>query len=81
MRMLTDLSAAFHEILRGRLSVGAYLRTFQGPLEFALVVADDPLPGLLAFPLSACSFGKKAFGGAKKGWGSPGERSRNIVRQ
>ena len=81
VRMSTDLPAAFHEILRGRLSVGAYLRTFQGPLEFALVVADDPLPGLLAFPLSACSFGKKAFGGAKKGWGSPGERSRNIVRQ
>ncbi len=79
VRMSTDLPAAFHEMLRGRLSVGAYLRTFQGPLEFALVAADDPLPGLLAFPLSACPFGKKACGGAKKAWGSPGERSRNIV--
>jgi len=78
--MSTDLPAAFHEILRGRLSVGAYLHTFQGPFEFALVTADDPLPGLLAFPLFAYSLGKKAWGGAKKAWDSPGERSRNSVR-
>jgi D-aspartate ligase len=53
VRMSTDVPAAVHEILRGRLSLGAYLRSLRGPLEFALVAADDPLPGLLDLPLFA----------------------------
>jgi len=30
-----------------RLSLGAYLSSLRSPVEFALMAADDPLPGLL----------------------------------
>jgi D-aspartate ligase len=53
VRMSTDVPAAIHEIVRGRLSWGAYLRSLRGPLAFALMAADDPLPGLLDLPLFA----------------------------
>jgi D-aspartate ligase len=53
VRMSTDVPAAIHEILRGRLSVRAYLRSLRRPVEFALMAADDPLPGLLDLPLFA----------------------------
>jgi predicted ATP-grasp superfamily ATP-dependent carboligase len=53
VRMSTDLPAAIHEMLRGRLSLGAYLRSLRSPVEFALMAADDPLPGLLDLPLFA----------------------------
>jgi predicted ATP-grasp superfamily ATP-dependent carboligase len=53
MRLSTDLPAAIHEMLRGRLALGAYLRSFRGPIQFALMAADDPLPGLLDLPLFA----------------------------
>lgn len=51
MRVSTDFPAAIHEMLRGRLSLRAYLRSFRGPLQFALMASDDPLPGLLDLPL------------------------------
>ena len=47
MRVSTDFPAAVHEILRGRVSLGDYLRSFRSPLQFALMAADDALPGLL----------------------------------
>jgi D-aspartate ligase len=53
IRLCTDVPAAIHEILRGRTSVGTYLRSLLGPVEFALMAADDPLPGLLDLPLFA----------------------------
>jgi predicted ATP-grasp superfamily ATP-dependent carboligase len=53
MRVSTDFPAAVHEMLRGRLSLGAYLRSFRSPVQFALMAADDPLPGLLDLPLFA----------------------------
>jgi predicted ATP-grasp superfamily ATP-dependent carboligase len=52
--MASDVLAAFHEIVRGRISLGAYLRSLRRPLQFALCAADDPLPGLLDLPLFAC---------------------------
>ena len=52
MRMSTDLAAAIAEIWRGRLSVGAYLRSLVSPVESAIFAADDPLPALLEVPLS-----------------------------
>jgi predicted ATP-grasp superfamily ATP-dependent carboligase len=51
VRMSTDIPAAIHQMLRGHLSLGAYLRSLHGPLEFALMSADDPLPGLSDLPL------------------------------
>jgi predicted ATP-grasp superfamily ATP-dependent carboligase len=53
MRVSTDFPAAVHEMLRGRLSLGAYLRSFRSPVQFALMAADDTLPGLLDLPLFA----------------------------
>jgi len=53
IRMSTDVPAAIHEILRGRLSLGSYVRSLRSPVEFALMAADDPLPGLLDLPLFA----------------------------
>ncbi len=53
MRASTDFPAAVHEMLRGRLSLGAYLRSFLSPIQFALMAIDDPLPGLLDLPLFA----------------------------
>jgi predicted ATP-grasp superfamily ATP-dependent carboligase len=51
MRVSTDFPAAIHEMLRGRLSPAAYLRSFRNPVQFALMAADDPLAGLLDLPL------------------------------
>jgi D-aspartate ligase len=53
MRLSTDFPAAVHAMLRGRLSLGAYLRSFRSPIQFALMAADDALPGLLDLPLFA----------------------------
>jgi len=53
MRVSTDFPAAVHEMFRGRLSLGVYLRSFRSPVQFALMAADDPLPGLLDLPLFA----------------------------
>jgi predicted ATP-grasp superfamily ATP-dependent carboligase len=51
VRMSTDVPAAIHEMICGRLSLGSYLASLLGPIEFALMAADDPLPGLLDLPL------------------------------
>lgn len=53
MCVATDFPAAIHEMLRGRSSLGAYLRSFRSPVQFALMATDDPLPGLLDLPLFA----------------------------
>ena len=51
VRMSTDVPATIHEMLRGRLNLRAYLQSLCSPIEFALMAADDPLPGLLDLPL------------------------------
>src|SRR6266436_2838821 len=67
VRMSTDVPAAIHEILRGRLSIRAYLRSLRGPVEFALMAADDPLPGLLDLPLFAYKHFYNAYEDLRKG--------------
>ena len=51
VRMSTDIPAAIQEMLRRRLSFMEYLSSLRGPIEFALMAADDPLPGLLDLPM------------------------------
>lgn len=51
VRMSTDVPAALHEILRGRISPRAYLRSLRSPIQFALMAADDLLPGVLDLPM------------------------------
>lgn len=53
VRMSTDIPAALQEMLRGRLNLRSYLRSLRGPLQFAVVAADDPLPGLMDLPVFA----------------------------
>jgi predicted ATP-grasp superfamily ATP-dependent carboligase len=53
VRMITDIPAAFHEMLRGRLDPRAYLRSLRSPLEFSVMAPDDPLPALMELPLFA----------------------------
>jgi predicted ATP-grasp superfamily ATP-dependent carboligase len=76
MRMSGDLPMAIQEILTGRLSLRAYVRSLQGPLESAIFAWDDPVPGLLDLPLYACASGKrmlrkKGISGLPLGLGSP----------
>jgi predicted ATP-grasp superfamily ATP-dependent carboligase len=51
MRVSTDFPAAIHCMFRGRLTFDAYLDSFSSPIQFALMAADDPLPGLMDLPL------------------------------
>ena len=50
VRALTDLPTAFGEIRAGRLSVAAYLSSLRGPIEFAILATDDPVPALIELP-------------------------------
>jgi predicted ATP-grasp superfamily ATP-dependent carboligase len=67
VRMSTDVPAAIHEMLRGRLNLGAYLRSLRGRVEFALMAADDPLPGLLDLPLFAYKHFYNGYKGLRNG--------------
>jgi len=66
VRMSTDVPAAFQEILRGRLNLREYVASMRGPLQFALVTADDPLPGLMDLPLFAFKHIYNAYAGLRK---------------
>jgi D-aspartate ligase len=59
MRMSTDLPIAVQEMLRGRLSLLTYARSFRGPHESAIFAPDDPLPGVLELPLMAYVIGRR----------------------
>ena len=61
VRMSTDIPAALHDIFRGRLGLREYLRSLRGPIEFALVAKDDPLPGVLDIPMFFFKHLSKAY--------------------
>jgi D-aspartate ligase len=63
VRASTDAQAVFVEILRGRLSLGEYARSLFSPTESAILSKDDPVPGLLEFPLLAYLLGTRALRG------------------
>jgi len=66
VRMSTDVPAAFQEMLRGRLNLREYLQSLRGPMQFALVTADDPLPGLMDLPLFAFKHIYNAYASLRK---------------
>ena len=76
IRMSTDVPAAIHEMLRGRLNVFSYLRSLRSPLEFALFSADDPLPGLLDLPLYVYKLLHNRFASLRKS--VPGDRRLSV---
>lgn len=51
LRLSTDLPTSLHEIARGRLPLGSYLRSILSRHESAIFAKDDPWPALLEFPL------------------------------
>ncbi len=61
----TDLAVSVREILGGRLRLGEYLRSFRGPIEYAIFAGDDPLPGFLCLPLTAYKLGRRALGASQ----------------
>lgn len=52
VRMIGDVRAALEEIKRGTLSPWSYLLSLRLPLAHAIFAIDDPLPGLVEFPLT-----------------------------
>ncbi len=58
IRMCTDVPAAIHEMLRGRMSLGTYLRSLRGPVKFA---------GLLDLPLFAYKHFYNGYKGLRVG--------------
>jgi predicted ATP-grasp superfamily ATP-dependent carboligase len=67
VRMITDVPAAIHEMLRGRLRPGAYVRSLRSPLEFSVMAPDDPLPGLMELPLFAYKHFYNGYKGVRGG--------------
>ena len=63
-RLSTDLPTAVSEIRRGHLSVRGYLGSLRGPRERAIFARDDPLPGLLEFPLLASVLARRLARGS-----------------
>ena len=60
IRMSSDLPNAVKEMLHGRLSPAAYLRSFfGGPLEEAVMARDDVWPGLVELPLMVDTAAKR----------------------
>jgi D-aspartate ligase len=53
VRTTTDLPVVLREIAAGRMSIASYRASLKGPLEHAMLVRDDPLPGLADAPLTA----------------------------
>src|SRR5947209_202257 len=63
VRALTDLPTAFGEIRAGRLSVAAYLSSLRGPIEFAILATDDPVPALIELPAALYLAWRRASAG------------------
>jgi D-aspartate ligase len=61
IRMSTDVPIAILEILRGRLSLGDYLRSLRMPFECAVFAIDDPLPAVLETPRLVYLFLRRLF--------------------
>ena len=50
VRMSVDPLAAAIELWRGTTTLRSYLKSLRGPIEFALVARDDPVPVMMEIP-------------------------------
>jgi D-aspartate ligase len=73
-----DLVAAACEMFAGRLSPLAYLRSFRGPLAWAVFAWDDPLPALFDLPLSAVRIAARSLG-RRKDAAAPAAQSAKLL--
>jgi D-aspartate ligase len=62
MHTARDLVAAAHLMARGHIGLADYLRSLRQKLTFASFAWDDPLPGLVELPLTACRVASRAIG-------------------
>ncbi|HEV2521211.1 MAG TPA: ATP-grasp domain-containing protein [Candidatus Acidoferrales bacterium] len=76
VRMSTDIPAAIQEMLRRRLGFMEYLSSLRSPIEFALMAADDPLPGLLELPMFVYKHLYNGFRGLREGAPMKPERAK-----
>jgi D-aspartate ligase len=53
VRALTDVPTAFGLLRSGRLALSAYAASLRGPIEFAVLAADDPMPAVVEVPNAA----------------------------
>jgi D-aspartate ligase len=53
VRALTDVPTVIGEVRAGRMTLRAYLSSLRGPIEYAVLAADDPVPALLEVPAAA----------------------------
>jgi predicted ATP-grasp superfamily ATP-dependent carboligase len=68
-----DLPIAAREIVGGRLPLFEYLRGFRGPVDFATLTRDDPLPGLVEVPLQVAAVLRRHLHARVRGNGVAGQ--------
>jgi len=73
-----DLAAAVCEMIAGRLSPLAYLRSLRRPLAWAVFAWDDPLPALLDLPLSALRIAARSLNRRKSAAAAPAPKSAHL---
>ncbi|MFX0195373.1 MAG: ATP-grasp domain-containing protein [Candidatus Hodarchaeota archaeon] len=61
IRLVTDIPTALSEIMKGKLSIREYMRTFQGEKEFAVLSSKDPGPFLAELFLLPYLRAKRGF--------------------
>jgi D-aspartate ligase len=62
VRVAPDLLAALEEMRRGRLSPREYVASLRGPIEFAVMAPDDPVPVLATPFLQGYRLGRRLVG-------------------
>lgn len=63
VRALTDLPTALGAIRTGQLSLRAYAASLRGPIEFAILAADDLWPAVMELPAAASlAWSRRAVG-------------------
>jgi len=61
IRLTTDIPTAAREIVKSKLNVRDYLRSYRGKKEFAVLSAKDPLPIIMELLLLPYLWIKKGF--------------------
>jgi len=63
VRMVMDLSLSLGEMARGRMSLNSYLKSLNGPIEWAIYAPDDPFPALVEIPVLIYQAARRVLGG------------------
>lgn len=61
IRLATDIPTAIIEILKGRMKIGAYLRSLRGKKQFAVWSFKDPMPFIVELIMLPYLWRKRGF--------------------